>query len=140
MKTTSATFLFVVLLCTACGEEPKEEEKDTFAKQVSRGQTLYGENCAGCHGADGTGTADAPAVVGEGALPLDPPASRQVRDVQFQTAADVFGWVRVNMPGGAPGSLTDKQYVEILAFALYANGVELEEPLSTSNAADIALH
>ena len=50
----------------------------TFADQVALGQSLYGANCAGCHGASGEG-GKAPKVVGlkDGALPLDPPATAQ---------------------------------------------------------------
>ncbi|MEO7110582.1 MAG: cytochrome c, partial [Polyangiaceae bacterium] len=47
-----------------------------FADQVARGQKLYADNCASCHGASGEG-GKAPRVVGlsQGALPLDPPST-----------------------------------------------------------------
>lgn len=94
--------------------------------QVARGQALYGEHCAGCHGAAGEGKGKAPAVVGiaKGALPLDPrPGSK--RTTQFKTLADVAAYVKANMPPDAPGSLPDDQYFAILAFDLKANGVDL---------------
>jgi cytochrome c len=117
-----------------------EPAVDSFAAQVERGAELYGANCAGCHGADGSGTDKAPPVVGEAALPLDPPAGAKHRDVKFETALDVFKWVVANMPAGDPGSLTDAQYVDILAFDLKANGVELEQPLDAEVAAGLKLH
>lgn len=96
------------------------------ADQVARGQKLYGERCAGCHGAGGEGIAGkGPAVVGHTALPLDPPAGAKARNAQFRTAADVFGWVKANMPAGKGGSLTDEEYAAVLAFDLKANGVDL---------------
>lgn len=44
------------------------------------------------------------------------------------------------MPGDDPGSLSDAQYVSILAFDLFANGVALESPLDAESAARIVLH
>ena len=34
--------------------------------QWSRGVFLYGQNCAGCHGDDGEGDEETPAIAGEG--------------------------------------------------------------------------
>jgi mono/diheme cytochrome c family protein len=98
----------------------------SFDAQVARGKELYGANCASCHGADGSG-GKGPKVVGEGAL------------TRFANAAEVFSYVSENMPGNAPGSLPEDEVVAILAFDLFANGVKLDEPLSTSNAAAIEL-
>jgi cytochrome c len=120
--------------------EPAEPAALTFAAQVERGAGLYAANCAGCHGDGGQGTAKGPAVVGDGVLPLDPPQSAKHRKVQFKTALDVFLWVKQNMPAGDPGSLTDDEYVAILAFDLKANGVELDEALGAESAAKLELH
>jgi cytochrome c len=126
-----------VLLCLglgACGDDGdggKEMAEDTaFAAQAARGQTLYARHCAECHGASGQGDA-APRLVGlsEGALPLEPPASRNVRDTEFVTAGDVAAFVVANMPPGKGGSLSTDAYLAILAFDLKANGVMLEDEL-----------
>jgi mono/diheme cytochrome c family protein len=103
----------------------------SFAAQVAEGQTLYGSNCAKCHGDAGQGTDKAPRVVGlkEGALPLDPPATRQVRKSRFVTIADVAEFAVANMPPKKAGSLTNDQYWAILAFDLHANGIDLPSPL-----------
>lgn len=98
----------------------------TFDDQVARGQELYGQHCASCHGADGTG-ASAPAVVGPGVL------------TRFANAAEVFTFASEKMPGNAPGSLSDEDMLAILAFDLHANGVALEEPLAPANAGTIEL-
>lgn len=125
------TFLCAIsswVLLAACGGGAAEQTGGTTppatGDQVAMGQSLYGENCASCHGAGGEGKGSAPAVVGQGALPLDPrPGSK--RAVQFGTVADVGGWVKANMPPKSAGSLSDEQYWAILAFDLKANGIDL---------------
>jgi cytochrome c len=99
----------------------------TFAEQVTLGQKLYGEKCAGCHGNSGEGTKDGPAVVGldKGALPLEPAATAKYRKTQFKTVADIADFVVKAMPPKAPGSLTAEEYFAILAFDLKANGIDL---------------
>jgi len=123
------------------GEEPSQDASGAlaFQAQVERGMSLYTEHCATCHGDSGQGTADGPAVVGEDVLPRSP-ESREVRDVEFVTAMDVFLWISKNMPADDPGSLETSEYVDVLAFALAANGVELDEPLSATNADAIVLN
>jgi S-disulfanyl-L-cysteine oxidoreductase SoxD len=112
----------------------------TFEEQVALGGELYGQKCAECHGASGEG-AKAPRVVGlkEGALPLDPPADRQHRKQQFKTVGDVAQFVVSTMPPDAPGSLTEEQYLAILAFDLKANGITLPNKLdlATANSLEI---
>jgi S-disulfanyl-L-cysteine oxidoreductase SoxD len=112
----------------------------TFAAQVAEGQTLYGQNCAGCHGDAGQG-GKAPRLVGlkEGALPLDPPADRQFRKTRFVTVADVAQFAVANMPPGKAGSLTGDQYWAIVAFDLHANGIDLPSPITPDVAATLTI-
>ncbi len=134
-----------LVLAAACSGDDTEKDQSaessgrTFQDQVSDGMALYGDHCASCHGDAGQGTEDGPAVVGDTALPRSP-EGREVRDVEFVTALDVFEWVSTNMPFENPGALRASEYVDILAFALFANGVELGEPLSADNADDIVLN
>ncbi len=104
------------------------------------GGKAYGQFCAGCHGDGGQGTDKAPAVVGTGALPLDPPAERKARKVQFHTAMDVAGFVVATMPPGDRAKPSQDQYWAILAFDLNANGVKLTKMVSPDNAASIVIH
>lgn len=124
--------------CVACASDNPSDR--TFAQQVEAGGELYGVHCAECHGDSGQGTADAPRLVGDGALPKEPPAEREVRTNEFGTAADVFAFVDEYMPATAPDSVSRAEKVDILAFALSANGVELDAPLTLENAADVVLH
>ena len=113
----------------------------TFAAQVAEGQKLYAANCANCHGDSGQGTSKAPRVVGlkDGALPLDPPAERQYRKGKFVTVADVAEFTVANMPPKKAGSLTNDQYLAILAFDLHANGIDLPSPLTMDAAKTLTI-
>lgn len=112
-----------------------------FAAQVELGKSLYGLQCASCHGVDGEGV-KAPRVVGlkEGALPLDPPDDRKLRKGQFVTVADVGHFMVANMPPLKGGSLEHEQYLAILAFDLKANGLDVgPERLTMERAATIVI-
>ena len=111
--------------------------------QATQGGQIYGAQCASCHGDGGQGTpGGAPPVVGKDALPLDPPASAKYRKASFHTARDVFDFVKANMPAKSPGSLSQDQYLAIIAFDLMANGVDLTgKPAFTAESlATVALH
>jgi cytochrome c len=112
----------------------------SFAEQVVAGQRLYAESCASCHGDSGQG-GKAPRLVGlkEGALPLDPPADRQVRKGQFVTVADVASFVVANMPPKKAGTLSADQYWAILAFDLKANGIDLPTGLTPEMAPTLTI-
>jgi len=135
----------LTLLATACGGAPPDPDDggaDTpFARQVSRGGGLFGEHCARCHGDSGQGTDAAPRLVGlaEGALPLEPPPDAEVRTARFVTAGDVATFASMNMPADDPGSLALDEYLAILAFALFANGVVLEDELTLEAAGGLTI-
>ena len=138
---------FVIVLggamLAACASTPAPETPPGTAApgdQVGKGAQLYAKNCAGCHGANGEGTDNGPAVVGKSALPLDPPAARKFRKTQFHTAADVGDFVAKNMPPPG-GKLTADEAFAILAFDLKANGVDLQgKTVDASNAGSFVLH
>jgi mono/diheme cytochrome c family protein len=120
---------------------PPASAPGTVDDQVAAGAKLYVENCASCHGSGGEGNAKAPAVVGKTALPLDAQPPSQARKSKFHTAADVFQFVKANMPPKSPGSLTDEQYAAIMAFDLKANGVDLGgKKVDAARAATFVLH
>jgi len=141
-----ARLLVSLALATGCGGSPPDPKSgqdgaqpSTFSEQVTRGGEVYADRCSTCHGKSGEGTADAPAVVGAGALPLDPPSGAKVRKSQFVTAADVAKFVTENMPADAPGSLGNEDYFSVLAFDLKANGIELDEKLDAALAAKLTI-
>ena len=111
----------------------------TVTAQIETGKALYVEHCAKCHGDGGQGTDKGPPVVGPEAFPLEPRDGAK-RDVDFHTAADVFAWATVHMPGDAPATLTTDEYLAIFAFDLTANKVALTAPLDGPAAKAIVLH
>lgn len=112
-----------------------------FQAQVAAGARVYAAHCADCHGASGGGTDRGPALVGDGALPKAP-RDWQDREREFRTALDVAVFATTNMPPRASdrAELTPHDYWAVLAFALSANGVLLEEAVGPDNAGDVVLH
>lgn len=111
--------------------------------QAAQGATLYADHCSACHGDSGQGTpGGAPPVAGKDALPLEPPASAKYRKATFHTARDVYDFVKANMPAKAPGTLSQDQYLAIIAFDLMANGVELagKPPFTPESLSAVVLH
>ena len=68
--------------------------------QIDRGQLLFSQTCTTCHGLRGEGTPRAPALIGDGTLPLAPPAGRRVRTGPFRTAMDLGMFIKNEMPYG----------------------------------------
>jgi S-disulfanyl-L-cysteine oxidoreductase SoxD len=116
----------------------------SFADQVARGQTLFAENCAKCHGdagEGGTGDIKAPRLVGlaQGALPIEPPADRQFRKTRFVTVGDVADFAMAYMPPKKAGILADEEYLAVIAFDLQANGIKLDAPLTVAKAKELVI-
>src|SRR5689334_15892603 len=67
----SATALAAGLLAFACSTTPLGAADANYGKAARLpGADIYGRACASCHGQRGEGLAQAPAVMGAGALPL----------------------------------------------------------------------
>ena len=79
--------------------------------QARRGQPLYADNCAACHGADLEGTISAPA------LQAPMMAARGGRSM-----AELFEYVQVFMPLTSPGGLSRAQNADILAYVFSKAG------------------
>jgi S-disulfanyl-L-cysteine oxidoreductase SoxD len=79
--------------------------------QAKRGQTLYANECASCHGTELSGGEEAPPLAG-GAF---------MSNWSGLSVGELFERVRVSMPQGRPGSLTRQQNADILAYMLAFN-------------------
>ncbi|MGB7219257.1 MAG: c-type cytochrome [Vicinamibacterales bacterium] len=82
-------------------------------EQAVRGQKDYDIFCASCHAADlgGTNSGDS------GAPPL--------RGETFMAGSDanaLFTLIRTNMPREAPAGLSDRQYLDVMAYLFQQNG------------------
>src|SRR5262245_50180744 len=76
--------------------------------QAGRGEALYKDKCSACHGDELRGSEMAPGLV-------DDVFSAKWND---QTLADLFDVIRRTMPQNDPGSLNERQAVDLLAFVL----------------------
>ena len=76
--------------------------------QAKRGDVLYKENCATCHGDNLEGSGPMPALAGKDFL----------AGWQGKTVGDLFDKTVTTMPATAPGSLTPAQGADIVAYML----------------------
>src|SRR5207247_2168232 len=75
---------------------------------AKRGEPLYSEQCASCHGPDLTGGEMAPALTG----------SDFNSDWNDLPIGQLFERIRTTMPQNSPGSLSRQQNADMLAFLL----------------------
>ena len=83
------------------------------AEQAARGELAYG-TCTRCHGRRLTGAADDPDMKSA------PPLARAsfLRNWGGRTLATLFEYTRATMPQNNPGSLSDQEYIDIIAYML----------------------
>jgi alcohol dehydrogenase (cytochrome c) len=80
--------------------------------QATAGGQAFAQSCAACHQRDLSGSGEAPALTG----------ARFAGGWGNGTSHDLFQKVRLTMPLGAPNSLPEDTYADIVAFLLKANG------------------
>lgn len=80
--------------------------------QVKRGKTAYEDQCASCHGSDLISQSGAPNMV--------MPAFRF--GWHGRTIAQKLEQIRTTMPQGFPESMSDQEYLELIAYILDFNG------------------
>jgi S-disulfanyl-L-cysteine oxidoreductase SoxD len=80
-------------------------------EQAKRGEALYANNCASCHGSALGGGESAPPLTG----------GEFFANWNGLTLGDLFDRIRVSMPADRPGKLSREQNAEVLAFMLGAN-------------------
>ena len=99
------------------------EEGVYSAEQSARGEALYQQYCAACHGSR---------LQGNPAAPLTGEAFRGRWEDGKHTLDDLYYIVRSLMPNNAPGSLSRVEYADIIAFILrinnYPPGAQALEP------------
>lgn len=107
---TVISALGTMLLC-GCGPlpgQPRRGSENLSPKEVLEFRTLYGENCAGCHGAEGRGGA---------AIALADPVYLGIADHAAMRRVIANGVSGTSMPAFAQiagGMLTDKQ-IDVIA-------------------------
>ena len=77
--------------------------------QVARGSTVFEQSCATCHGPSGD----------DGfATPLKGPGTL----VRFASTRELYDYTSATMPLAAEGSLTERQYLDVIAWLLVQRG------------------
>ena len=124
--------LLLTLGLAACGGESSTSISTTqsaapvvtFASQVEAGAEAYATNCAICHGANLEGSTLGPLLSG----------FSWVRRWGTQTPTLLLGNIQANMPPGGNESITEEDYLNIVAHMLQVNGVDgVTEALTASS-------
>jgi mono/diheme cytochrome c family protein len=87
--------------------------------QAERGALVYQGPCGLCHGRALDGAPDDPDYR------ATPPLARAkfLRDWEGRSLATLFEYARATMPENNPGSLSDQEYVDVIAYQLSVSGV-----------------
>ncbi|HSM18537.1 MAG TPA: c-type cytochrome [Gemmatimonadales bacterium] len=87
--------------------------------QATRGRAAYAGACGMCHGRRLNGAPDDPDMLST------PPLARAkfLRGWNGRSLATLFEYTRATMPESNPGSLTDAEYVDIIAYMLSISGM-----------------
>ena len=80
--------------------------------QVEVGRAAYAANCQGCHTDNLSGSGEAVPLAGRAFM----------AGFGGKTTKELFDTIKLKMPLGAPGSLSDDAYAGIVAFLLHASG------------------
>lgn len=108
-----------------CASKPKAPPALFTDAQAGEGKELYASKCAFCHAPDLTGRAG-PALKGK--FFAAPSHKYKV--------SDIFAIVSRNMPATQPGSLSQDEYVRIMAYILQQNGYPAGDTALTFEAAN----
>ena len=100
-------FIVSGLYATVAAQAAKSVKEGVYtAEQAKRGEAMYKENCAACHGEDLAGSGPMPALAGNDFV------------ANWKTVGDLFEKTHSSMPASAPGSLSEQQTSDIIAFML----------------------
>ena len=91
--------------------------------QAERGRATYPGACGLCHGRRLNGAPDDPD------MRSTPPLARArfLRNWDGRSLATLFEYARATMPEDNPGSLTDEEYVDVIAYMLSVGGMPAGE-------------
>ncbi|MCK5931022.1 MAG: cytochrome c [Fulvimarina manganoxydans] len=107
---------------------PDGENLPEGSGSVSEGREIFANNCAACHGADGTGgdgMIGGRLVGGEGTLDTDKPV--KTVNSYWPYATTLFDYIHRAMPFTAPQSLSDEEVYAVTAYVLNLGGIVPED-------------
>ncbi|MBM89073.1 MAG: alcohol dehydrogenase [Gammaproteobacteria bacterium] len=106
-------FLLIAAVLSPLLHGQQLQQASYTESQAGSGQIVYTQNCAACHLPDLTGSFEAPAL----------------NDINFRNTwsnrnvSELLDLLRRTMPPQAPASLTERQYIEAVAYLLSANDI-----------------
>jgi mono/diheme cytochrome c family protein len=114
LRVTATLAILAGALCVAIAGQPtKSQWTGIYTEaQAKRGEPLYADMCAACHGKDLKGTELAPALAG---------ADFRATWNELRLG-DLFERIRLTMPQNDPGTLTREQNADVLAYMLRESG------------------
>jgi mono/diheme cytochrome c family protein len=128
----SAFGIAVAGLVLAVGLAVQAQEQKTIwdgvytLEQAGRGEKVYGEQCAQCHGETLSGVESAPPLTGD----------QFNNNWEGLALSDLFDRIRTTMPQTAPGTLSRAQNAEVVAHILKVGGFPAgEKPLDGAQGA-----
>ena len=107
-KTLITSLMFVQALVLVSAQGKTTLDGVYTAAQSTRGEKVYTDSCASCHGPDLSGGGQTPALSGK---------DFNV-DWNDLTLGDLFDRTRLTMPADKPGSLKPEQTADLIAFLL----------------------
>ena len=118
--TKLATLVCLIALCALSFAHAQQAGDRTTlsgvftAEQAKNGERVFQSRCAACHGSDLHATdPEVPDLTDDGFKP----------GWVGKTVANRYRNIRIAMPAGAPGSLDDQTYIDIVAYILQFNGM-----------------
>src|SRR6185295_17247171 len=106
---TSGAVAVVVLTATTIAQTPKSVSEGVYtAAQAKRGEGVYKEQCAACHGDNLEGSGPMPPLAGKDFL----------ANWGGKAVAEIFDKTQTSMPATAPGSLTPEQTADVISYLL----------------------
>ncbi|MBV57616.1 MAG: alcohol dehydrogenase [Gammaproteobacteria bacterium] len=114
-------------LLAACGSDDSSDTSTAqasvlFASQADAGAQAYAANCAVCHGANLQGSALGPILSGQSFL----------GQWGRQSPADFYNYIKANMPPADNDSVSDEDYINIVAHVMRSSGVADTNPMLTA--------
>jgi S-disulfanyl-L-cysteine oxidoreductase SoxD len=112
MFVVGGVVLTLALSVTAGAQGDRSANDGVYTEeQAARGEAIYVEQCAFCHGDNLEGMGPMPALAGGDFL----------MNWQSRTLADLFQKNHETMPATAPGTLTPEEAADVTAFLLKAS-------------------
>lgn len=105
---TIASLIIVQALIIVSAQSTTTRDGVYTAAQAARGEKIYADSCASCHGADLSGSGQAPELAGK----------EFNLDWNDLALSDLFDRTRATMPADKPGSLKPEQTADLIAFLL----------------------